>query len=138
MKKLFTLLVLFISFLVTTNQASAQDVYWREGFDAGTTEMPSSSSDPKILTGYFANLPTGSWYFYGTYRTTGTACVGYGAGHLRTLSTGQGLTVDSGKLVTPVLDFGVTEIHFARCRSNRAYGFFIVQIQTPLLCPAGL
>lgn len=127
MKKFFTLNIfsLLLLIAVSTNTQAQNYEYFREGFDDNTAEMPSSSSDPRNFTGYWATLPTGAWYFYGAYRTTGTACAApYGVGHVRTVSTSQGLTVDSGKVVSPVLDFGVAEIHFSRCRSGRSYGFY--------------
>lgn len=124
MKKFFTL-ISFVLLTCLSLGVNAQNYeYFREGFDESTLGMPSSATDPANFTGYHFVLPTGAWYFYGAYRTTGTACTGYGAGHIRTLSTSQNLTVDSAKVVTPILDFGVSEIHFSRCRSGRAYGFY--------------
>jgi hypothetical protein len=126
---LITLVSLGVSFI-----AKSQDVYWREGFEGGTISTTNPTSGGPV--GYYAqgaNSP-GSWYMAGTYRTTGNACAApYGPNHIR-FRNGAVALPDSPALVTPIVDFGISTIHFTRTRANLTGGFsFFITTDTAAL-----
>src|ERR1051325_9538936 len=145
MKRKFTfLLFAFASTLLISLKAYSQSVYWREGFEGGNISgtKPVSGGGP---TNYYAtsvNSGTGEWFLHGTYRTTGTSCSGsgYGANHLRLLQN----AADSPFVALPVVNFGVTEIHFSRSANGslpsatRRYAFFVRLDTTVTTNPGGV
>ncbi len=102
---------IFSIFSVST--VKAQGIYWHEGFNNNPGKIVSTSSDPSLVAGSvivnFEQGDSGTWAFYGAYRTTGSACAGYGAGHIRFLKYTDG-TVPFA--VSPIVDKGISEIHF--------------------------
>ncbi|MDA3616770.1 T9SS type A sorting domain-containing protein [Polluticaenibacter yanchengensis] len=124
-KKVLALLAL--STVISTS-SDAQTVYFREGFgdfDAISTTNPNNGG-PK---NYFAEGPSGTWYFYGAYKTTGTGCSApHTANHIRFANGGaSGVSTpftDSGYIVTPVLNYGVSEVRVFRSRASRRLHIF--------------
>jgi hypothetical protein len=109
----------FILVLLASLSASAQTVYWREGFEGGNI------STTNALTGgpnnYYATSANsgGFWFLHNAYRTTGTSCAPtYGANHIRLLQNGA----DSPYIVTPTTPFGVNEIHVSRSANSTTAG----------------
>lgn len=124
--KLLTLITLCV--VVNCVDATAQNqVYWREGFEPApspatlqacnlTTTIPTSSG------GFYFNGNTGVWYGFNVFRTTGTGCPA-GNNHVRYRNI-IGVT-DSGYLVTPIVNFGIKELHFLRARVSRFYSVWV-------------
>ncbi|MBP9214451.1 MAG: T9SS type A sorting domain-containing protein [Chitinophagaceae bacterium] len=119
MKKNFyklTLVSLLSLFCVAGLNAQNQE-YWREGFnpedgcDLGTVA-------PTVTGGTYFIGGIGTWYAFNVYRTTGTGCPA-GNNHVRYKNI-SGVT-DSGYLVTPIVNFGINELHFLRARASRSY-----------------
>lgn len=121
------LALLALSTAVTTS-VDAQTVYFREGFgdfDQVSTLNPNNGG-PRD---YFAEGPSGTWYFYGAYKTTGTGCSApHTANHIRFANGGaSGVSTpftDSGYIVTPVLNYGVSEVRVFRSRASRRLHIF--------------
>ncbi len=126
MKRKLHYLFAFVLGILSFNSATSQDVYWREGFDGGTipTAQPSAGSN----TGYYglgANSGlTGdkgdSWYVFGAYRTTGSACGsgGHTPYHIR-FRNGAISLPDSPYIITPVVNNGVQTVNIFRVRADR-------------------
>lgn len=125
---LFLLTLLTLSFNYAVN--AQNQVYWREGFEPNegttlTTINPTSiTPTPTTDVTYFFNGVGGSWWGRNVYRTTGTGCP-TGNNHPRFRNMGTAGTFDSGALVTPVVDFGIQEFHFARARASRTYTIWV-------------
>ncbi len=115
---LLTFCVLALFSFSTVLKAQNQ-VYWREGFepDAG---CDLTTTNPTAAVSYYFNGNAGVWYGNNVYRTTGTACASpFGANHVRYRNI-AGVT-DSGYLVTPIVNYGIQELHFTISRANRYY-----------------
>ncbi len=108
------------------NSSEAQQVYWREGFESG---QGFPSAVPYYPT-HVLSSASGVWYLFLANRTNGSggACAVNGGSldHGRFydyngyVSKNPALTAaDSGYMVTPVVDFGIGELHFKRGRVNR-------------------
>ncbi len=123
-RKIYILSVAFATFLasalVTTVKAQNQE-YWREGFqpEAG---CDLSSTNPTAAVAYYFNGQAGVWYGSNVYRTTGTGCPA-GNPHVRYRNI-SGVT-DSGYLITPVVDYGIKELHFLRARASRSHTIYV-------------
>jgi len=145
MKKFFTLTVFTLLFcLVVSTKLKAQAVnqlYWAEGFDSSTSTISSSAplvaGTTSTAVGYWAALPSGVWYVYGTYHTTGTSCgtvtepsgsgITIGTGHLRmskNIDPTAGNPSDSAWFVTPAVSYGIQEFHFVRNEASRSYKIY--------------
>jgi Secretion system C-terminal sorting domain len=125
------------AFIAAFFQSQAQNqVYWREGFEPGSTPpctVPSTSTGvatPGTGIGYFT-MGSGTWYIAGAYRTTGTACTNNnnGPNHIRFSSQINDANfatsgVDTAYVVTPVVDAGIKELHFLRARASRAFSIY--------------
>ena len=107
------------STLVTPIQAQNQE-YWREGFqpEAG---CDLTTTNPTTAVAYYFNGQAGVWYGANLYRTTGTGCPS-GNAHVRYKNI-AGVT-DSGFLITPVVNFGIKELHFLRARATRSHSIY--------------
>jgi len=129
MKKIYLPLVTFVAMITIScfTKANAQnEVYWREGFqpDAGcdlTTTAPTTTG------GMFFNGQAGVWYAFNAYRTTGTGCTAAGDPnpnpHVRYRNI-AGVS-DSGYLITPIVGFGIKELHFLRARASRSHTVWV-------------
>lgn len=112
---------LLLVFLLPINALLSQTnvPYWREGFTTGaglcnlTTVAPTANT-----TGYFNGSSSGVWWGKNLYSTTGTGCPA-GNPHIRFKSISG--VIDSGELVTPVVNNGIMELHFYRARASRSY-----------------
>jgi len=120
-----TVRTIFFSVLLLTSLKSIgqNQVYWREGFEPGSTAANFSPCDltavsPTTNSSYYFTGNAGSWYGSNVYRTTGTGCPA-GNNHLRYKNI-SGVT-DSGYVVTPLVNFGIQELHFLRARASRSY-----------------
>jgi hypothetical protein len=126
--KLFLFALLTLSGVGSLN--AQNQVYWREGFEPNegttltTTNPTSVTPAPTTDVTYFFNGVGGSWWGKNVYRTTGTGCP-TGNNHPRFRNMGVAGTFDSGALVTPVVDFGIQEFHFARARASRTYTIWV-------------
>lgn len=130
-RNIYTFFLFAVLTLCTQFAAQAQNqVYWREGFEPNegttltTTNPTSITPTPTTDITYFFNGVGGSWWGRNVYRTTGTGCP-TGNNHPRFRNMGTGGTFDSGALVTPVVDFGIQEFHFARARASRTYTIWV-------------
>lgn len=96
--------------------------YWKESFTTGpglcnlSTSIPTSNT-----TYYFQGANSGTWWGKNIYNTTGTGCPS-GNPHVRAKNI-SGVT-DSAVLVTPIVDYGIKELHFSRARASRPYTIF--------------
>lgn len=130
MKKFIQKALLLSTLFISIKSQSQNQVYWREGFepDQGTTlpttNPTSLTPTPTTDVTYFFNGVGGSWWGKNVYRTTGTGCPP-GNNHPRFRNMGTNGTFDSGALVTPVVDFGIQEFHFARARASRTYSVWV-------------
>lgn len=98
--------------------AKAQnEVYWREGFQSDQG-CDLTSIAPTATGGSYFTGQAGTWYAFNAYRTTGTGCPA-GNDHVRYKNI-SGVT-DSGYLVTPIVYFGVKELHLLRARASRSF-----------------
>jgi hypothetical protein len=137
MKKFFT--IAFLSFFIclctgTKLKAQANGIYWTEGFEPPNTISTDQPAVGSPAAPYWATTGSGVWYIYGAYRTTGTSCSNVtesdgldtiGANHIR-LSKNIYFTgnIDSAYIVTPVVGFGVGELHFVRNQASRPYAIY--------------
>ncbi|MBL7813367.1 MAG: T9SS type A sorting domain-containing protein [Saprospiraceae bacterium] len=120
------------------SNAQAQSVYWREGFDNNAVPpctIQSNSANVIVQgvgIGHFTST-AGTWYVAGAYRTTGTACAtpaGNTASHIRfhnSINDANFPTsgIDTAYVVTPVVNFGIGELHLLRSRASRGMSFYI-------------
>jgi hypothetical protein len=125
--------ILAFALVVSLVQVQAQnEVYWREGFELGgltPCAFPSSAPVAPIPAGVELASNAGSWFVYGAYRTTGSACGSpYGADHVR-FTKNVGAT-DSAYIITPVVDFGIKECHITRVRASRSISIWVTSETT--------
>ena len=128
--KFYTKKVLALLALTTAISTSvdAQTVYFREGFG----DFSSISTEPPHKggpIGYYAEGSSGTWYLFGTYRTSGTNCTApHTADHIRFQNgNGSGATTpfsDSAYIVSPVFEYGVSEVRVFRSRASRRLHIF--------------
>ena len=106
---LFSLLTLRSTAQVSPNAG----IYWHEGFNNNPGKLVSSSTDPSLTVGSvtvtYQQGDSGTWAFYGAYRTTGSGCPGYGAGNIRFVKYTDGTTP---WMVSPIVNKGISEVHF--------------------------
>ncbi len=130
MKRNLHYVSVFLLGILSYVSVTAQDVYWREGFNGGTipTVQPSAASN----TGYYglgeSSGLTGnsgdSWYVFGAYRTTGTSCPApYGAYHIRFRNAAISLP-DSPFIVTPVVNNGIQTVNITHTRADKNITIF--------------
>lgn len=113
-----TFLVLSFSQIIKAQN----QVYWREGFQP-ESGCDLTTTSPTAQVSYYFNGSAGVWYGNNVYRTTGTGCASpYGLGHVRYKNI-AGVT-DSGYLVTPIVDYGIQEFHFAISRAGRYFTIY--------------
>jgi hypothetical protein len=103
------------------------EVYFREGFNEGEGELPSSAA-AVYPGGYVLQTNSGTWYTHGAYRTNGAtgACPTQTGGpshvrfaNLNNVTTPPTSGTDSAYLVTPVVNFGINTISFLNGRAGR-------------------
>ena len=122
-KSLHKLFIISIATLLGVQSFSQNQVYWKEGFEpSGTPACNLVSTTPTAAVNYYFNGNAGVWYGNNVYRTTGTGCPA-GNAHVRFQNI-SGVT-DSGYLVTPIVDAGINELHFARARASRSYTIWV-------------
>jgi len=123
-RKLLIGVMVSASALFSTVSLKAQnEVYWREGFSTigAPTSTPAGPSDV-VRYDTSADIPAGkSWVSFGAYRTTGTACSFGTTQHIRFSGN---VTSDTPYLITPIVNFGINELHFLRSRASRKYTFY--------------
>ena len=110
---------IFSIFSVST--VKAQGIYWHEGFNNNPGKLNSSSTGPGMASPAYVTYQqadSGTWALYGAYRTTGTPCAGYGAGHIRMMKYTDG-TVPF--VVSPIVDKGISEIHFSAVTASKRW-----------------
>ncbi len=110
---------IFSIFSIST--VKAQGIYWHEGFNNNPGKLNSSSTGPGMAspaTVTYQQADSGTWALYGAYRTTGSPCAGYGAGHIRMMKYTDG-TVPF--VVSPIVDKGITEIHFSAVAASKRW-----------------
>ena len=88
----------------------------------------ASTIQPGVGIGYFTST-TVTWYVAGAYRTTGTGCP-TGINHIRFSSMINDANmaasgVDTAYVVTPIVGFGIKELHFFRTRASRGFGIYV-------------
>ena len=125
-RSLLAILICTFSLLSNSSVKAQGGIYWREGFNNSTGKLNSSSSGPGMGTaaagGAVATYElgdAGTWVFYGAYRTTGTPCTNYGAGHIRYVKYTDGATTPW--VVSPVVDKGISEIHFTAVDAGKRW-----------------
>lgn len=118
-RKIYKAGLLAVLITCSVQLAKAQNqVYWREGFQP-ESGCDLTTTNPAAPVSYYFNGSAGVWYGVNLYRTTGTGCASpYGANHVRYRNIAGG---DSGYLVTPIVDYGIQEFHFAISRANRYF-----------------
>ena len=127
-------LVSFLGLILSLSAIAQNQVYWREGFELGAaqpntfpTAAPVAGNIAASAGHYQSNA--GTWYVYGAYRSNGSASnncsavvSGIGIAHVR--FSNQVTSPDSAYIITPVVNFGVQELHFMRTRSGRSYSIW--------------
>lgn len=118
--------VITLCFVFSISKLSAQNQeYWREGFEPSPvtgTACDLITTSPTVTGGAYFNGNAGVWYGFNVYRTTGTGCPA-GNNHVRYKNI-SGVT-DSGYLVTPIVNFGIKELHFLRARASRSHTIYV-------------
>ena len=103
-----------IDTIKTVAVSNQNAIYWHEGFNNNPGKLNTNSSDPSLVQGTvtttYQQADSGTWVLYGAYRTTGSGCANYGAGHLRFLKYFDGTTIPWA--VSPIVNNGISEIHF--------------------------
>ena len=109
---------------IFSNAVAQNQEYWRENFDGtGPTGDPGTSTVVADYTG-----PSGLWKFYGSYLTTGQGCLSGapaasgGSRHVR--STNNTGLIDTAYIITPVVNYGIREVHIVASRQNRRLTFY--------------
>ncbi len=124
MKRLLRIFTAFLFVAISAATASAQNVYFREGFNEGEGELPSSAG-AAVPGQYFYQNNSGTWYSFGGYRSNGPtgSCTTQTGGfsHLRFANLANaGLTsADSAFVVTPVGNHGINTVSWYNGRSSR-------------------
>ena len=117
-----SLAIIACLFAFSFSSVKAQGIYWHEGFNNNPGKLISSSTDPSVTAGSvvvtYQLADSGTWAVYGAYRTTGSACTGFGAGHFRYIKYTDGTTP---WVVSPIVDKGITEVHFTPTTAGKRY-----------------
>lgn len=125
-KNMFTKL-LFVLFFFLPQWAMAQNQeYWREGFEPTHPTSPCNLATvaPTTFQSFYFKGNAGEWYGAGVYSTTGTGCPA-GNPHLRFRNLLSAGVVDSGYVITPIVNFGIGEFHMSRARASRHHTLWI-------------
>ena len=124
--------ILFMIAFFQSGLTAQNQVYWKEGFEPSgpspcnlTTTAPTSNT-----TAYFTGN-AGQWYGFNVLRTPTATGAGVSRGcpngtpnhHVRYKNI-FGVT-DSGYLVTPIVNFGIQELHISRGQAFRRYNIWI-------------
>ena len=125
-RSLLAILICTFSIFSYSTVKAQGGIYWHEGFNNSTGKLNSSSTGPGMGTpaggGAVATYQlgdSGTWVLYGAYRTTGSPCANYGAGHIRTLKYTDGVTIPW--IVSPIVDKGIAEIHLSPVTASKRY-----------------
>lgn len=133
MKRLLHSSLLIIASLVFANSSNAQsEVYFREGFNEGEGEMPSSAAETWPGR-YILQNNSGTWYTHGAYRSNGPtgSCQTQTGGlshvrfaNLNSVSVPPTTGTDSAYLVTPIANFGINTLTYLNGRASRRITVF--------------
>ena len=115
--------------LFNSYQIYAQnETYWTEEFTRTGVPNPCnlSTTIPTSAGGAFFNGNAGTWYGFNVYSTSSIGCTSSSSlDHVRFKNV-SGVT-DSSYVITPLVKFGIKELHFKRIRASRQYNIWVTE-----------